>query len=486
MNLKLGSKFGKQNRRLFFLNKKRKIKIEENQKEEENKKEQEQKTKEDNYIITNKKINNETKKEPINDEIKIEIKKETTKIIKPIPKKVTTNEKRNIIKPKPKRINDELVSKENKPQELKQNPISLIDNNIKEIDNNENKNYLHKQIITVLEEELDENRFKLKKLDNEIYIINKEIDDINNKEEINNIEKEIEILIDKIRTIKHELENIKKTFKFDYTISNIDIDLIKLVEEYKTIQKYEKELNNTLEENNLYKTIINSINEIEEKQEEISEKVKDKKTQLNLDNEKIEKINNEIIDVEQIKNNIQNMIEIQNNLLQTIKIKVNETVIISEKIEYVTKTVNHSLFELFLLMNILRRNLNKKNNVLAAITAKIALDTIIKITTPTIEEKIIKTSNVTDYSYLINSCLNDVESLENLMNNNLNNISNIIYKFKNDYQECSYLPEYNETLNKLVLLEEEMKDRKKDITEIRNETKYQLNKNNEKVKMYKM
>lgn len=191
-----------------------------------------------------------------------------------------------------------------------------------------------------------------------------------------------------------------------------------------------------------------------------------------------------LVSIDDIKNKITQMLETQTKLLDEIKQKVNETVHINERISIISKTVNHSLLDLFLLMAIFKHNLSIKNNVLAAISTKIALDMIIKMTTPIEEKIIIKENDLVDYQTLINNCLDDTNNLENIINSNLNDIESIRYILEHNYKDCSYLDSYQEALLKLSDLENEMKNRKKDIINIKYETQFQLEKNEEKVQKY--
>lgn len=491
MNQAIGSKNGKNNRRIFNLNKKRKEKIEILEKEETKKKEEEIQ-KEKIIIISTNEEKQSINIEPIKNEINNSIKDKPSKIkeikkIKPKEKQETTS-KANKLPPIPKPIkpNQKQQEKEIRKDNQTIEPIQQT-NEIKTSEPTEiinDKDYLEKQIIKILEENIEENRFKLKKLDSEIHTIEKEIDNLNTDEDIEDLEKEIEELIKKLNKIKTQIESLQKTFEYNFPVKDPDNYLIYLVDEFKIKRKNENELSDKLKDKKEFKSIIDKIMEIEEKQEELLQKTEERKNKLDLDNQKVEKMNNNIIDIEDMKKRIENMLNQQNKLLEDVKEKVNETVHITEKVDYITKSVKHSLFELFMLMGILKHNLSIKNNVIAAISAKIALDAILKMTTP-IEEKVItKVSDVKDYEKLIDSCLNDSGKLKNIIDENLTDIESIRYKFENEYKECSYLPSYQEVIKNLNILEIDIKERKKDVIKMEQEIQIQLEKNNAKIKKY--
>lgn len=475
MKLNLGSKNGKSNRRLFFLNWKRKKNLE-------------------NVDSFNKqKKNDDNKKLKELEDVRISFNKNHK------PRLVGDNKEKEYLE-------DVIIEKLDKKKDLtntkKNDNINNIDNDSYDVglskdfqnidksnskDNNElvsDTNYLEKQIIKILEQQIDDSNYGLKKIDSELYAIQKEIDDLEEKEDVQEILKEIEFLIGKLKTIKKQIVSLQQTFDFDSFIDDPDNYLIYLVDEIKEKRKNCQLLSDKLKENDKYKNIVDEIIEIELRQEKLLNKLKEKEEQLDLDNEQISKLNESVIDLEEMKTKINNMLKMQNNLLEEVKIKVNETVHVTEKVDYISKSVKHSLFELFLLMAMLKHNLSIKNNVVAAISAKATLDLIIKMTTPVTEKVVTMVSDVSDYSDIINSCLNDTTKLENIMDENLNNVSSLLYMFEHDYKECSYLDSYQDALNRIISLDRELRERKIEITKIKEETQLQLEKNEAKIKKY--
>ena len=262
MKLNLGSKDGKNNRRLLFLNRKRKKNLE--------------------IIDENKKQKNNEKETKINEQEIILISKYN----------VHEKNHRNV-KNKGKKHKEDVVSENtNFKQELsieKNNAIKKINgHNVKELEQNiTDVDYLEKQIIKILEQQIDENRYQLRKMDNELYIIGKEIDDLDEKEDIVLLTKEIETLIEKLKYIKRQIESLRKTFAFDFPIEEPDNYLIYLVDEFKEQRKNYQLLNDRLKENQEYKNIIDRISEIELKQEELLEKIRVKEEQLDLTGQKV-------------------------------------------------------------------------------------------------------------------------------------------------------------------------------------------------------
>lgn len=376
--------------------------------------------------------------------------------------------------------------KKGKTLMLEKDSNVLFSNNSKTIkeETHQELNFIEKQMIEVINQKIDDSKFELKKIDSEIYTIQKNIDSTMDDLEILKLEKEVQELLDKIETIKKQISSLERTLDLKFPIDNPDNYLIYLTEEYKQRRKEEIDFASELRKDPKFKSIIDTLIELEKTQENVQQKLEEKKEDLQLDQDKIEKLQDSIIDMEEINQKIRNMIERSKEALNNITNKVNETVQITEKVNYITKQVNNSFLELFLLMRLFKRNVGIKNSAIAAATAAIALDMIIKMTTPIQKTQVVKSIQFTDYKDMIECCLSDTDFLENMLAQNLNQISSLRYTLEHDYEFCSYLSSYQETLEKFAELEENMREHQKNIAGIKKDMEYQLKKNNAKVKKY--
>jgi len=484
MKEELGAKGGKKDLKLSFLNKKRRLKLIEeeldiqNKKDDKEKKEKEKKLNIQEDNISDLSVEKIEVSEPnkLKDEFIIQ---EKVEIIKELEQPIQTDikEKNVIDYPRKKAIGH---SKDNDII----NNYDTEDRKI-EIDNyNDSLDFIEKQIIQIIEEDIDEKKFQLKKIDSEIHTIQKHIDTANNQDEIDEIEEEIERLIDLLENIKKQIISLEKTFDFKFPVEEPDNYLIYLVEEYKEYRKEEKNFYKKLQDKKEYISLIDTLIDVQEKHEHIVDRMQDKKEQFELQEEQIEKLTDDVLNIEEINKKVSEMLEKQRNLLEQIELKVNETVNITERVETITRSVDHTMFELFMLMGILKHNLSIKNSAIAATTAALALDAIIKMTTPIKEKVVVKECDIKDYENMIKNCMNDTDFLNQIIYNNLNQISNIRYTFEKDYSSYSYLPSYQDAIRKLYNLEDDMKERKKDVARIKKNMELQLEKNNAKVKKY--
>ena len=361
-----------------------------------------------------------------------------------------------------------------------------VEDNKKNVLQKEEKelNFLEKQIIQVLEDDINEKKFQLKKIDSEIYTLEKNIEDTVNQEEMVELEKEIEILMKLVEKIKRQIDSLEKTFDDKIPLTDTNNYLIYLVEEYKSRRKEEIEFGKVLKDNQKYSSLTDTMIEIEEKQKSLNEKLQEKKDEMMIDNERMEKLNDNVVDIEEMNDKIKSLMIDSNKALEEIKIKLEEEVPITEKVDYISKTMDHTLWQLFLLMAMFKRNLSMKNNAVNTISNLVILDMILKMTTPTITKQVSYEYNVKDYEDMIRKAASDTNYLENIIDNNLDKIDSIRYNFMHNYRECSYLESYQNALDKLNRLEENIKERKNDVAKMKKEMEYQLEKNNAKVKRY--
>ena len=287
-----------------------------------------------------------------------------------------------------------------------------------------------------------------------------------------------------VEKIKRQIDSLEKTFDDKIPLTDTNNYLIYLVEEYKSRRKEEIEFKKVLKDNQKYSSLTDTMIEIEEKQKSLNEKLQEKKDEMMIDNERMEKLNDNIIDIEEMNDKIKSLMIDSNKALEEIKIKLEEEVPITEKVDYISKTMDHTLWQLFLLMAMFKRNLSMKNNAVNSISNLVILDMIMKMTTPTITKQVSYEYNVKDYEDMIKKAASDTNYLENVIDNNLDKIDSIRYTFMHNYRECSYLESYQNALDKLNHLEENIKERKNDVAKMKKEMEYQLEKNNAKVKRY--
>lgn len=495
MGKDIGAKGTRNDRKIFRLNVKRGKKKKELIQQEKLLKDKKSKAKKEGetILISILKKHNKNKENPISnkiddislDKVKKEEKTQSTTQT-PFIKRNSLQERKEITKNNPtsKIEKDSTQATSRKKNIITPQDESQEKNSTKKGNNEDITTYLKMEITNILENNIKDNIYELKKIDSTFYTIEKKIEYAEDDNDIKEIEYEINELLKQLDYIRKELASLEKTFELNFPVEEPDNYLIYLIDEYKDRIKNKKELSDDLKHNQAYKSIVDRIVELEAKKEKLLEKVETKKEQFELEDGKLEEMNNSIISIEEAAINIKNLVDKQNEMLMEVKRQVDKTVHVTEKVKYVTKSINHTFMELFLLMSLFKRNLSMKNNAVAVVQTAIILDLINKMCTPITEKVTIKESDVADYQGIIKDCLSDTSKLDSYIDNSLDNISSIRYTFLYNYKECSHLSEYQETIKNLDKIEEDIKTKKEEIKRMNKEIELELEKNNAKVKRY--
>ena len=341
---------------------------------------------------------------------------------------------------------------------------------------------LEKRIIKELEDSLKKLEYDLLNIEDDLYILTKETNDSYNKDELKEKLKLIEELLLKLEIIKEDMKILFKDSKNLYKLDNEYLN--HLLNNYQELLKDDTLLNETKHQEE-YKYIIRKIIELEKERDYLEEEVKDKQEALEINAKEFAKLEDKFSDIKNISANLKNIITETEKILEGLRSKVNQSVNISERVEYQIK----NSFELFLktifLMDIMRRRRKKSSAALTGITALIGASILNDILNPKKTKVTIKSCDIVDYCSDIYNSLNDVSSLANFLNKNISDIRSLKKSFEKDfsiYQD--EIPEYRLLLDSMDKVEKELLSRENDIRYLKDNLNVELNKNNQKVKKY--
>lgn len=343
---------------------------------------------------------------------------------------------------------------------------------------------LEAQITKIIQNQLEKQKLELKKIEEELYQKQKQLNNPLKIEEMEELKKELEKLTTFLEHIKKNLASLEKTFQLKFPVTEPDFTLIALVEEYQKSFQKKWELEKKLKDNKEFASIMEQLLYIEKKKEELEKKLEIQKKETEENESKIQKMEDDITEIDSTQLEIEKFIKEQENILADIKQKLKETVQITKKVEIITKQVNHSFLELFLLMGLLKKNLGLSGGIVNFMKATILLDIIHELCTPIQKQVIRKEINVTDYQNLITDSMNSTKNLEKLMDENIGKLSSIRYQLEHFYQEYSHLESFQEAIKNLDSLEKTFQEKKKDISKMKSEINKAFDKNQEKVKKY--
>lgn len=359
----------------------------------------------------------------------------------------------------------------------------------KRIEKEERKDeLLEYQVIRELERLLKNCNYELKQLYIEESILSKEVDKSSTEKDLDYILNEIDNLLLYLKKIRNQLEPIQKSYDLDQIYQLHNKELTQLIEEYKQQVKSQKQIEGTLSDikrKEEYTSLIKRIIQFERMQDELRQRVEEKKQQMALREEDFQKAKEEFLKIDEAKTYINSYIKDSERKIHFIEERINEAVDITTKTEIKLHYSLEAIVKTMILLRMIRKNPMQKANGLAAIQTLMALDLIKNLLTPEQRQINITTYHLTDYRDFILNSLNDVSEIQRLITNGLYQIKDLRSYIEKQFGEYkNEIREYNDLLSSMDRMEIELTEREYNINHIQSEMQNQLETNNYKVLRY--
>ena len=374
----------------------------------------------------------------------------------------------NQIKQSPKEQKTKVV------ETAEQNYIPLPKSKI----NSDLENIKNHEIIARYEVKLKDVKRELKKLIYEYNIIVKESETV--YESIAAQE-----LLDKLTIIIKKLEYLKKMIDIpnmeDYDQSYI----CNLISEY--LSNFEKnQIVTDIKDSELYILISSKIQELEEKEEKLAQRLMIKKETINVDEEKLEQLKAQRDSFDNFNNSLLRFQSDQDYLTKDLAIKIANATSEQEK---VTAKIRFLENRTHTMLDLLRPQLlipGTKSGIRLAVATASLIHIMRNHLKPKTEIRRYRILNIDDYSKEITSSIDSINKTLNFLSKSKKELQQVLKEFQENYQpyfgkikECDKLLDDLETiLSSLIEKEEELEN-------LRLEQERNLDKNNEKIKQIK-
>ncbi len=329
-----------------------------------------------------------------------------------------------------------------------------------------------KKILEEYQNRIKELRYQLRNYYFEESILDEAKDIENNVPSEENLEK-LNKLIDKLEKLKRKVE---KESKLDIE----DPYITYLVE--RDLDKIENNIElETIENAALYTTISDKIDEIKQVETKMEEKVETKKQEKNIDEEKLTSMKENY----QKKDNFQkeldkflqeqnaNLVNVQNSIKNSVN-KISMNRIQLNGLQQSTKLMQKRLKKL---MKTPGPTSGKK--ITTMITQFLAFFGLIN--KPTKPQQLPKIE-VQDFSEEIENNIKDVDNILSEIGKSSNAIDNTIREFISKYQEFSSTKEFQEILQNLEKIRQDLAEKEYEMLRIKKQQQKELEKNNAKIK----
>ena len=427
------------------------------------------------FVIVKDNINEEENKKDLI-KLREDILEEASKQIIENGIEVKKNEEQPI-KIKNKNDLDKIKTQENIPAHNQVEEAKKIDENtskelFKENQIKEEKNK-DLEIIDELEKKLHDLESKLRVVGYKQLILNKYVDETTEKEKLDSLIKEILGLISELETIKKEVEKSEKKLSSNkfLTLDNGKVIITSISKEL--LQEDKEKLDNYVKK---YKEIIEEIENIENKTEELSNNADLKKEEIGIKDAEYEKDINLIHGVESTKELIKQYREEAEEDIKKVRREIETTIEPHSRFRFVRRGISQQTRRLSGLLAINSLRPGHSRALSFALTVATGISSIVDTFSYDIREE--KYNEIIRKETLVGLDNVDTEKARSMITSSKEMLDSILKESEEKYG--SY-PEFNELKNELDNIRDEIDKEDKILKET--EEKLQEYKDEEKVKI---
>ena len=229
--------------------------------------------------------------------------------------------------------------------------------------------------------------------------------------------------------------------------------------------------------------ISEKLDELDNKKDNLQNKIETKKSSLELDEMRIEEIREKYYSFDKFNTELTKFQQEQDKVLEEIKDKMAKATTIQERVETQVQGMNRQSRRLLTLMAASMMLPGARSAKGLATMAASYLYFMRTIMRPNVRTRTLRTIKVEDYHKEIESSLSELDNVSNLLKKASKQIETTIKEFETEFGEyLNVFPECRELLNSLEKIKDEIKEKEYELGRIKEEQEKNLEKNNAKVK----
>ena len=331
------------------------------------------------------------------------------------------------------------------------------------------------KIIEEYEHELKDVRKDLRELIFEYNVISEEAENVYDS-------KEADALIDRLNAMRKKIEELKSRLNIEDIDKYEDNYLYVLVADY--IEEFKnKNFVSDIKDSALYIMISEKLDELDNKKGNLQNKIDNKKTSLELDEIRMEQIKDKYYNFEKFNNEISKFQEMQDKLLDEIKDKMSKAVSVQERVETQVVGMHRQSRRLLTLMGASLMLPGARTARGLATMAASYLYFMRNIMRPNVRTRTLRTIKVEDYHKEIESSINELDNVENLLKKTSKQIASTIKEVETEFKDyINHIPECRELLANLEKIKQEIEEKEYELKKIKEQQEKNLEKNDAKVK----
>ena len=393
-------------------------------------------------------------------------------------KRVSENDLRDLPTPDKK----EEISVETKSKILDLVEITLEEKQQELTNSNQEKDLINEKLDKLKNHKIiDEYETKLKDVRKDLRQLVFEYNVISEESENLYESKEAEALLERLNSIIKKIDELKRRIDIPDIDKYDDNYLYTLVEEY--IEEFKnKHFVSEIKDSELYIMISEKLDELDKKKDKLQEKIETKKTNLELDEKRMDQMKENYYSFEKFNKDLTKFQEEQDKLLADIKEKISKSTTITERVETQVVAMNRHTRRLMTLMAASMMLPGARSARGMATLAATYLYFMRQLTRPNTRTRTYRQIDVKDYHKEIESSLSALENVEEMLKKTSKQITTTINEFEKEFKDyIDMFPECRELLDNLEKIKDEIEEKEHELKRIKEQQERQLEINNAKV-----
>lgn len=293
--------------------------------------------------------------------------------------------------------------------------------------------------------------------------------------------KEEERILDKLNEIIEKIEELKEKIRIENLDKYDDNYIYTLVEGYLSEFK-DKKIIKEIKDSPLYVLISEKLDEFDKRKDKFKSQVEDKKEELDKKEERLEELREKYFKIEKISDNLNEFYKEQEMILREIQDKISKSTTVTERVKVQVETMDRQTTRLLRRLSLMMLIPGKKGAKALAMMTMIYASMAKRMINPRTITTKYKEVEVKDYSTDIQNSIKEISNVQIDINKSRKEIEELIKKIKEEFSDyIGVIPECDSLLSNLEKVKSNIKEKEYEVEQIKLKQEKELERNNSKL-----
>ena len=293
--------------------------------------------------------------------------------------------------------------------------------------------------------------------------------------------KEEERILDKLNEIIEKIEELKEKIRIENLDKYDDNYIYTLVEGYLSEFK-DKKIRKEIKDSPLYVLISEKLDEFDKRKDKFKSQVEDKKEELDKKDERLEELREKYFKIEKISDNLNEFYKEQEMILREIQDKISKSTTVTERVKVQVETMDRQTTRLLRRLSLMMLIPGKKGAKALAMMTMIYASMAKRMINPRTITTKYKEVEVKDYSTDIENSIKEISNVQIDINKSRKEIEELIKKIKEEFSDyIGVIPECDNLLSNLEKVKSNIKEKEYEVEQIKLKQEKELERNNSKL-----